>query len=278
MCFIFLILYTYSHLTNSRQSGSSSEEDLAFEDSFAEQSKTKEKSSDPLANSKLVNNQDYDEALDVTGSTIESFAHDDNNLPKKIATKVSEDTKGLKSTIVQDQSYDEALEVSASTMDSQEIKTPVQYVKSNTESKTKSPAGRSRLLTQDSDQIDSFRNTKTSTTDNQHWDEALDLSSDGEQSLDTDDGLRRSPKNTLEKGDSPPLGTSSPDLGRQEYGSETPAEASNISHRKGEVSQYDRPSKYSSLHPHYFDCRIQTKRLARWQHLRKIDLLLWRLD
>ena len=51
---------------------------------------------------------------------------------------------------------DEALEVSASTMDSQEIKTPTQYVKSNTE-KTKSPVGRSRLMTQDSDQNnDSF--------------------------------------------------------------------------------------------------------------------------
>ena len=110
--------------------------DLAFEDSFAEQSKTKEKSSDPLANSKKVKNKDYDEALDVTGSTIESYAQDDDNssMPKKIATKVSEDTKGLslKSTVVHDQSYDEALEVSASTMDSQEIKTPTQYVKSNT--------------------------------------------------------------------------------------------------------------------------------------------------
>ena len=100
-----------------------------------------------MANSKKVKNKDYDEALDVTGSTIESYAQDDDNssMPKKIATKVSEDTKGLslKSTVVHDQSYDEALEVSASTMDSQEIKTPTQYVKSNTESKTKSPVGRS---------------------------------------------------------------------------------------------------------------------------------------
>ena len=49
-------------------------------------------------------------------------------------------------------------------------------------------------MTQDSDQNnDSFRNTRTSITDNQHWDEALDLSSDGEQSLDTDDGLGRRP-------------------------------------------------------------------------------------
>ena len=174
-----------------------------------------------------MKNKDYDEALDITGSTIESYnTHDEDTMPKRIvpSTKIPEEDdklSSLKSTIVQDQSYDEALEVSASTMDSQEIKTPTQFNKSSVESKTKSP-NRKRLLTQDSDQIDAFRNTKKSTmSDNQHWDEALDLSTDGEQSMDTDDGLeRRQLKKKTEKGgDSPPINSVS-DFGRQEYNNE----------------------------------------------------------
>jgi len=212
----------------------SSDGEFAFEDSFNQDDPAPSKHSnegknqDPEAH--IVRNKEYDEALDVSASTIEShqviggLQHDDGDSPRH---------GGKQSTLVHDASYDEALEVSASTIGSVEMRTPSHKAAGNLsnltlDTKQASPgSGRAKLSQMGHLDDDEKEAVELS---NQPWDEAHTVSSDeaGEGSLDTEDGLGfsglrgRQALDDVEgsRGDSPPAGAAAGDFSKPQYGAD----------------------------------------------------------
>jgi len=216
----------YGDRDGPKMDDDSSDGEFAFEDSFNQDDTVPSKNSqegkhqDPEA--QIIRNREYDEALDVSASTIESH---------QVIGGLNIDTqdefaKGQErqSTLVHDASYDEALEVSASTIGSFEMRTPSHKATNLTnvalDTKTTSPGdGRAKPVIMG--QLDSGKAIELS---NQPWDEAHSVSSDeAGQSLDTEDGLgfsgMRRHTGDNGRGDSPPSGTTDT-FGKAEYGAD----------------------------------------------------------